>query len=334
MWYTKSGNMGDVILSTRARLARNLRNMPFPNRADGQTAEKIIEILKTAAEKIEDTTFIDLSKMNDRDKNALVEKHIISPLLTDGRIKRGLVLSNDQRISIMLMEEDHLRIQVMHEGFSVEECLKKAMEIDDTLEESLDYAFSEKLGYLTCCPTNVGTGLRISVMASLPGLTMSGRIDSLSRSLSKMGIAVRGIFGEGSQSLGNIYQISNQFTLGITEEETAQKISEIVSEIISQERSLRQKIYAADKFRTEDKVMRSLGVLKYSRMISSSEAVKCLSDVQLGVNLGIIKETTSETLSEILYLILPATLSADYNIETEPDRDVKRAEVIREKLSR
>ena len=332
MWYTKFGNMGDVVLSTRVRLARNLKNKPFPNMADKSQQEEIINTLKTASEKIENTRFFDLSAMPDREKKALAEKHIISPLLTDGKIKRGLVLSDDQRISIMLMEEDHLRIQTMHEGFSIDECLNSAMEVDDILEESLDYAFSEKLGYLTCCPTNVGTGLRISVMASLPGLTMAGRMDSLSRSLSKMGITVRGIFGEGSQSLGNIYQISNQVTLGITEEETAQKLSEIVSEIISQERSLQQKIYLSDKFRIEDKVMRSLGILKYSRIMGSSEALSCISDVRLGINLGIIKETDLEKLSDILYSILPATLSANFNIETPADRDVKRAEVIREKL--
>ena len=332
MWYTKFGNMGDVVLSTRVRLARNLKNKPFPNRADKTQQDEIIKILKTAAEKVENTRFFDLSNMPDREKKALAERHIISPLLTDGSIKRGLVLSDDQRISVMLMEEDHLRIQAMHEGFSIEECLKSAMDVDDILEESLDYAFSEKLGYLTCCPTNVGTGLRISVMVCLPGITMAGRIDSLSRSLSKMGIAVRGIFGEGSQSLGNIYQISNQVTLGITEEETAQKLTEIVSEIISQERSLQQKIYLADKFRIEDKVMRALGTLKYSRIMGSGEALGLISDVRLGINLGIIKETDLEKLSEILYSVLPATLSASYNIETPADRDVKRAEVIREKL--
>lgn len=332
MWYTKFGNMGDVVLSTRVRLARNLKNTPFPNRADKTQQEEIINTLKSASAKIEDARFFDLSNMPDREKKALAERHIISPLLTDGSIKRGLVLSDDQRISIMLMEEDHLRIQAMHEGFAVEECLKSAMDVDDTLEESLDYAFSEKLGYLTCCPTNVGTGLRISVMVCLPGITMAGRIDSLSRSLSKMGIAVRGIFGEGSQSLGNIYQISNQVTLGITEEETAQKLTEIVSEIISQERSLQQKIYLADKFRIEDKVMRALGTLKYSRIMGSGEALGLISDVRLGINVGIIKETDLEKLSEILYSVLPATLSATYNIETPADRDVKRAEVIREKL--
>lgn len=332
MWYTKFGNMGDVVLSTRVRLARNLKNTPFPHKADRKKQDEILAMLKTAADKIKNTKFIDLSNMEDRDKKALAERHIISPLLTDGSIKRGLVLSDDQRISIMLMEEDHIRIQAMHEGLAIDECLKSAMEADDILEESLDYAFSEKLGYLTCCPTNVGTGLRISVMVCLPGLAMAGRIDSLSRSLSKVGIAVRGIFGEGSQGLGNIYQISNQVTLGITEEETAQKLSEIVTEIISRERSLRQKIYLSDKFRIEDRVMRALGTLKYARVIGSGEALNCISDVRFGINLGIIKETDLEKLSDILYSVLPATLSANFNIETVADRDIKRAEVIREKL--
>lgn len=332
MWYKKFGNMGDVILSTRARLARNIKDTPFPGRADKARQEEILSLLKDAAEKIPNTKFFDLSLMPDREKKALAEKHLISPLLTDGSIKRGLVLSDDQRISIMLCEEDHLRIQVMNEGFSIYECLKKAMEADDIIEEEIDYAFDEKLGYLTCCPTNVGTGLRISVMACLPAITMAGRIDALSRSLAKMGVTVRGIFGEGSQSLGNIYQISNQVTLGITEEETVQKLTEIVEEIISQERSLQQKIYTADKFGIEDKVMRSLGILKYAKIISSGEALNLICDVRLGINLGIIKETDLEKLNDILYSVLPATLSVAYNIETSADRDVKRAEVIREKI--
>ncbi len=334
MWYKSFGNMGDVILSTRARLARNIKDFPFPKRADKTAQEILLNTLKEGALKIPNTTFFDLSKMSKTEKTALAERHLISPVMTDDKILRGLVLSNDERLSIMLMEEDHLRIQALHEGLAIEECLKSALEADDIIESTLDYAFSEKLGYLTCCPTNVGTGLRLSVMAHLPGFTTAGRIEGLTRSLSKMGIAVRGMFGEGSGSFGNIYQISNQITLGISEEESAQKLNEIVNEIISQERALQQKIYSADKFRVEDKVWRSFGILKYSKIISSKEALSLISDVRLGVNLGIIKETDHQKLSDIMYSIFPSTLSMAYNIESSNDRDLKRAEVIGEILAK
>ena len=332
MWYTKFGNMGDVILSSRVRLARNLKEIPFPNRATESGQQEALSILKDAALKIKNTKFFDLSKMEKREKAALSQKHLISPNMIDESVKRGLVLSNDQRISIMINEEDHLRIQAMHEGFALDECLKASMDADDIIESQVEYGFDEKLGYLTCCPTNAGTGLRASVMACLPGLKMANRIEPLARSLSKMGIAVRGIFGEGSESLGNIYQISNQVALGISEEETIDRLKEIITEIVAQERELQRKIYDADKFRIEDRVYRSLGTLKFARVITSKEAMNLISDVRLGINLGIIKETDLEKLSEILYSILPAALSSAYNIASAADRDIKRAEVIREKL--
>ncbi len=332
MWYTNFGASGDVILSSRVRLARNIKDFPFPHRASEEKQKEIISILSGAAEKIPDTKFFDLSKMEKREKAALSECHLISPNMLNGDIHRALVLSNDQRLSIMINEEDHLRIQAMHEGLSLCECQKAAFSADDIIESSVEYGFDEKLGYLTCCPTNVGTGLRASVMAHLPAFKMSGRIDALARSLSQMGFTIRGIFGEGSRSLGDIYQISNQVTLGISEEETLDRLTEAVEEIVNQERTLLQKIYEADKFRIEDKVCRALGTLKYSKIISSDEAMSLISDVRAGVNLGIIKETNLQKLSEALYAVLPATLSRTYNLESAADRDIKRAEVIKETL--
>ncbi len=332
MWYTKFGNCGDVILSSRVRLARNIKNIPFPSRANEEQQQQVLDIAKAVAGDLKNTKFFDLSNMPEREKKVLSECHLISPNMIGTEVRRGLILSDDQRLSILVNEEDHFRIQAMKEGFDLDECLKAANEADDVIEAAVEYGFDERLGYLTCCPTNVGTGLRASVMACLPGLKAAGRIEALARSLSKMGATIRGIFGEGSQSLGNIYQISNQVTLGLTEEETVEKLKEIISEIIAQERELERKIYDADKFRTEDKIMRSLGTLKYARSITSAEAMNLISDVRLGVNLGIIKETDLEKLNEILYAILPATLSKAYNIEVTADRDIKRAEVIRERI--
>ncbi len=333
MWYTKFGNMGDIILSSRVRLARNLGALPFPSKATTEQQTEILNLMKDVSVEIENARFFDLSDIPKREKTALAECHLISPVMIDDSVKRGLILSDDQRLSILINEEDHLRIQAMHEGFALSECLEMAMKADDIIEKHIEYGFDEKLGYLTCCPTNVGTGLRVSVMACLPGLKNAGRIESLARSLSKMGFAVRGIFGEGSQSLGNIFQISNQITLGLSEEETIERLNEIVTEIINQERELERKIYDADKFRTEDKVMRALGALKYARVMTSKEAMNLISDVRLGINLGIIKETNLEALNGILYAILPGALTKAYNIETSSDRDVKRCEVIKERLS-
>ncbi len=334
MWYTKFGNMGDIILSSRVRLARNIKDIPFPHRANAKQQDEVIGILKDAGAKIKDTAFFDLSAMPRAEKIALAECHLISPNMLDDSIKRGLILSNDQRISLLINEEDHLRIQTMQEGFALGECLKKAMEIDDIIEEQVQYGFDESLGYLTCCPTNAGTGLRASVMACLPALKTTGRLEPLARSLSKMGIAVRGIFGEGSQSLGNIFQISNQVTLGISEEETVERLCEIITEIITQEREIERKIYDAEKFRTEDKVYRSYGILRYSKVLTSKEAMELISDVRLGINLGIIKETNLEVLNELMYAILPGAIRKAYNLEASLDRDVKRCEIIKEKLEK
>jgi len=208
----------------------------------------------------------------------------------------------------------------------------KANEIDDRLEQSLEYGFSEKFGYLTCCPTNAGTGMRASVMLQLPSLVISGRMESLTSALSKLGITVRGIYGEGSKAFGNIFQISNQVTLGVSEEEIIQKMKQVVSEIVEKERKTAAELYEKNKYVLEDRIMRSLGVLKNAVILESSEAMTALSDVRLGVNLKIIKNVTYECISETMYAILPATLSKNNNIVSASDRDIKRAEITREML--
>lgn len=333
MWYTNYGKDGDVILSSRVRLARNLSDMPFPIKETVEQQKEIIEKFKEISKEIPNASFINLSDMSERDKQALSEQHLISPNMINNDILRGLILSDDGRLSIMVNEEDHLRIQAMREGFALEECRKAADAADDIIESRADYAFSEKLGYLTGCITNVGTGLRASVMAHLPALSASGRMGELSRNLSKMGVAVRGLFGEGSEALGNIYQISNQITLGISEDETISRLSEIVTEIIAQERTLEAKIYDADKFRVEDRVCRALGLLKSARIITSNEALSLLSDVRFGINLGIIKGVQKDMPNKILYSVLPGTIAKNFNIESVSERDIKRAEIIREMLS-
>lgn len=333
MWYKECGRESDVVLSSRVRLARNLKGIPFPIRANEQEQEEIIEICKNAVEEGSvKFSFIDIGAMKDYEKQAIAEQHIISPQMIDSKIKRGVLLNDDSSVSIMINEEDHLRIQCMASGLDLNNCFKKANEIDDIIEEKADYAFDSQFGYLTCCPTNLGTGMRASVMVHLPALTMSRSINSVIDSLSQLGMTVRGIFGEGSKASGSIYQISNQTTMGETEEDILERFSQIITEIIEKERDLRQRIYKSDKYRIEDKLMRSFGVLTNAVILSSEEAMSRLSDVRLGVELGIIKHIEISKLNMALYEILPANIVKNYNITDVAGRDLKRAELIKEIL--
>lgn len=337
MWYTECGRDGDVVLSSRVRLARNLKGIPFPERANEEQQLQIIDKCKEAVigERSllkNSVKFIDFSVMADYEKQAIAERHLISPQMMDNSIKRGILLSDDNKLSILLNEEDHVRIQAMEAGFDLDACFEQANRIDDLIEETLEYAFDEKIGYLTCCPTNTGTGMRASVMMHLPALSMSGRVNRVIDSLAQLGMTVRGIFGEGSKATGNIYQISNQLTLGAAEEDILDKFKQIIGEVIEKEREMREHLYKADKFKLEDRLMRSYGVLKYAVIMTSSEAMKKISEVRFGIELGIIKDVSLEKLNEITYEILPANIIKNYNITDANERDLKRAEIIRERM--
>lgn len=335
MWYTETGKDSDVILSSRVRLARNIKGIPFPERADIDSQQKVIDICKTAVSDSEtDLTFIDIGAMKDFEKQAIAEQHIISPQMMDDKIKRGLLLSSDSSKSVLINEEDHLRIQCMAPGFDLARCFENANIIDDVIEQSADYAFDSHLGYLTCCPTNLGTGMRASVMVHLPALTMSGNINNIIDSLSQLGMTVRGIFGEGSKATGNIYQISNQMTLGESEENIIERFEQIITEVVEKERELRRRIYEADRYRIEDKLMRSYGILTNAVVMTSSEAMARLSDVRFGVELGIITSVDLQKLNKVMYEILPANIVKNFNITDAGERDLKRAEIIKEILQK
>ena len=251
MWYTECGKDGDVVLSSRVRLARNLKCVPFPARAGAeQQKQELVQCKKARLESgsaLKDTVkFIDLSVMEDYEKQAIAERHLISPQMMDNSIKRGILLSDDNKLSILLNEEDHIRIQAMEAGFDLDACFDLANRVADLIEERVEYAFDEQIGYLTCCPTNVGTGMRASVMVHLPALTMSGTVNQIIDSLAQLGVTVRGIFGEGSKAAGNIYQISNQQTLGASEEDILDKFKQIIGEVIGKEREMRTRLYHAE----------------------------------------------------------------------------------------
>ncbi len=334
MWYTESGKESDIVLSSRVRLARNFTGIPFPERANEEQQLSIIEKCKNAiADGKIKLSYIDIGAMKDYEAQALAEKHLISPQMINSNKKRGVLLNDDNSISVLINEEDHLRIQCMSAGLDLEKCFKTANEIDDMIESSVDYAYSEKLGYLTCCPTNLGTGMRASVMVHLPALTMSGSINSIIDSLSKLGMTVRGIFGEGTKASGNIYQISNQETLGETEENILERFEQIVKEVIEKEKAVREKMYKADKYRIEDTLKRSFGVLINAVILSSDEAINRLSDMRFAVQLGIIKGVDYGRLNKALYEVMPANIVKNYNLVSANDRDLKRAELVREILT-
>ena len=329
MWYTKTGKDGDVVLSSRVRLARNIKGIPFGSRMSDSQQTEVIERCSKALNSLK---FIDLDKMSDIEKKSLIEQHLISADMLKNDRRKALLLNEDSSLSVMLGEEDHIRIQSMAAGFDLDKCLENANKIDDELESKVEYGFSEKFGYLTCCPTNVGTGMRASVMMQLTALVMSRKIESIISVLSKLGIAVRGIYGEGSKALGNIFQISNQVTLGVSEEETIQKLKQIVSELAEKEREAADMLYKENKFRFEDKIMRSLGILKNAVILTSEETMSLLSDVRLGINTGIIKNISLEDVNKTMYQVLPATIVKNYNLMAAEERDLKRAELVKEYL--
>lgn len=329
MWYTKFGPMGDVVLSSRVRLARNIKDIPFGVK---MTSEQEGEVIKRCRGALSELKCIELNSMSEAERKALAECHLISPEMAECQHLSALLLNEDCSTSIMLNEEDHIRIQCMASGFDLDMCMKAADSIDDKLEGTVDYGFDEDFGYLTCCPTNVGTGMRASVMVHLPALTASGRMENIIRSLSKLGVVVRGIYGEGSRAFGNIYQISNQVTLGVSEEETLEKLKNITLEVVEKEREISRKVYETDKYRFEDKIMRSYGTLTNARILSSDEAMNLFSDVRWGVNMGIIKNVNLDALSEVVYETLPANMMKKYNLSDPLERDLKRAEIFRERI--
>ena len=328
MWYTKFGTSGDIVLSSRIRLARNLDKIPFGAKMN----EEGLRLVENKCRKaLPDFKFISLDNMSAPEKQSLKECHLISPEMAEKQ--RGSILINDIcTLSILIGEEDHIRIQSMCSGFDLDQCMENANEVDDRLEEKIDFAFSKQLGYLTCCPTNVGTGLRASVMVHLPALTQVGGMESIIRALSKLGIVVRGIYGEGSTALANIYQISNQVTLGISETDSINKLKQVTYDIILKERSTSLDLYKNNKFVLEDRVMRAKGILQNSRIITSNEAMQLLSDVRWGINLGIITNIDHEELLQALYFSLPGSITKNHNTTSTMERDLKRSDILRTAL--
>ena len=339
-WMSEEGPESDIVLSSRIRLARNIDQFQFSFLNSSEEALKVIETVKSRIKKgsFANTGKMDLLMMDELQplqKRILVEKHLISPHLAENANHGACLLSENEEISIMINEEDHIRIQCLYPGLQLLEALNTAFQIDDWLEEEINYAFDEKVGYLTSCPTNVGTGLRASVMLHLPGLVMTQQLNRIIPAINQLGLVVRGIYGEGSEALGNIFQISNQITLGKSERDIVEDLKSVVGQIVSQERSVRDTLVKTSNIQLEDRVYRSFGVLTNSRIIETKEAAKCLSDVRLGIDIGYIKDIPRNILNELMILTQPGFLQQYAGGPLRPnERDIRRASLIRERLKK
>lgn len=337
-WMSAEGPDSDIVLSSRIRLARNFDAYKFPTLFSHEEAKLIIEnmeeILKQSPiQKFGQMELLKIEDLQPLQKRVLVEKHIISPHLAEDSPYGAVLLTENEEVSIMINEEDHIRIQCLYPGLQLSEALDAANEIDDWLESNIQYAFDEKHGYLTSCPTNVGTGLRASVMMHLPGLMLTQQINKIIPAIHQLGLVVRGIYGEGSEALGNIFQISNQITLGKSEEDICRDLKGVVSQLISQERSAREALRKTSNIQLEDRVFRSLGVLSNSRIIESKEAARCLSDVRLGIDMGYIDKMPKTILNELMILTQPGFLQQYAGGSLRPhERDIRRAALIRERI--
>src|SRR5699024_2932691 len=281
-----------------------------------------------------DFEFIPINDLSRIEKRLLVEKHLISPYMIKHVRPSAVMISKNEQVSIMVNEEDHIRLQMYLPGFQLEETLQRANELDDWLEEHIDYAFDEKRGYLTSCPTNVGTGMRASVMMHLPALVLTRQINHMIPAINQVGLVVRGIYGEGSEAIGNLFQVSNQITLGKSESDIVEDLGSIVQQLIKQEKRARATLVEQTGMRLEDKVFRSYGTLKYSRILESKEAARCLSNVRLGIDLQMIKGISGQILNELMILTQPGFLQKyAERILTPQERDILRAELIRERLN-
>ena len=328
-WYNSIGKASDTVISSRVRLARNINGYPFSSKMNASSASELIEKVSNS---LVPSGFqkIDFSDISDIMAASYVERHYVSPEFASKTAPHALFLQESAGIAVMCCEEDHLRIQAILPGLALEDAYKNALLAEKRLDEDFDFAYSEKLGYLTHCPTNLGTGMRASVMMFLPALTMGRYMDSLATQLSKIGLTIRGLYGEGSGSAGCMYQISNQITLGITEEETIQKLGEAIQQISDSEQKAREHITGDALDRLTDRIKRAEGTLRYAHMISSSEFINLFSEVRLGIAMGSIRNITYEQLGKMLVEVMPATLtlSSDIPLKTEAARDKLRAKYI------
>jgi protein arginine kinase len=331
-WLSGEGPHADLVLSTRIRLARNLQAVPFTHRAREEQLQGVLASVASAAQRashFEGGLLIRMSEIAPLDRQVLVERHLVSHELGDATKPRGLLVSGDDRLSLMINEEDHLRLQTMTPGFQLSEAWAVADAADDELDQSLDYAFSEEIGYLTSCPTNAGTGLRASVLVHLPALVLLEEIQKVLKSIMQVGLNVRGLYGEHSEVMGNLFQISNQTTLGRSERDSIESLERVTRQILSTEERARERMLRDARTQIEDKVWRAYGLLRHARSTSFEEVMNLLSGVRLGVGLKLIPGLSVHTLNRIMIFTQSAHLERGDGPLPDGDADVRRAAYVR-----
>lgn len=339
-WYESAESNSDIVLSSRIRLARNLSKYPFCGRMTPEQARALDSEVKQALEKINlgenSFDFIQMGKLSRNEGLSMVEHHVISPDFLEKDPGRMAALSKDSSISVMVNEEDHIRIQVLAAGLNLEQALETANRIDDVMDESLEYAFDDQLGFLTACPSNLGTGLRASVMVHVPALEQAGALNKLAGTISKLGLTIRGTYGEGSKAQGAIYQISNQITLGISEEQAIKNLHSIVMQVAEKEKEARKALVSSGKF--VDRIYRCYGTLKYARLVSSEEFYDLISYVRIGISERVLPEEilgkiNLKDLNALLFRVGSATICKEAGSDLAPEqRDKIRAKMIQEVL--
>ncbi|MGH8003641.1 MAG: protein arginine kinase [Limisphaerales bacterium] len=337
-WLSGNGAQAGIVLSSRVRLARNLFRFKFPPAADAELRKKVVGEVRSAVERsilLKSGKFFQNGELGGMDRDFLVERHVISPEFMKTGEGYGLYLGEDESLSVMVNEEDHLRIQSLTSGLEVGKAHELATQADAELSANLAFEYDEEFGYLTACPTNVGTGLRASVLIHLPALVLTREIDSVINRVTKVGWAVRGFYGEGTDVLGNLLQLSNQTTLGRSEEEVLEGLEKVTRQVIEYEENARYVLMRDAKEQIEDKIWRAYGILRFARVLTSSEVMNLLSAVRLGLGMGVIKEIPLGLVNELLLLCQPAHLQKFAGREMEPGgRDALRAELVRSRIEK
>lgn len=335
-WLEGKGPESEIVMSSRVRLARNIVQFPFLHWAtEDETRELVDRVEKTIRKcsSMKKYLIIRFESLSDIERRILHERHLISREHAQGKENQAVAISPDEQVSIMVNEEDHLRIQILLSGFQLQGALELSSKIDDLLEKDLEYAYSPHYGYLTACPTNVGTGIRASVMMHLPGLVMIRQVDQVLQAVNKLGLAVRGWYGEGSEASGNLFQISNQVTLGRREEDIVEKLERIIKQIIEHEKNARKALLKKDLTLIHDRIGRAFGLLKYCHRISSAETMNLLSVLRTGIELGLLKGVDIKIVNELFLLTQPAHIQKIMGKKlNQKDRDEKRAEIVRKIL--
>ncbi len=336
-WLTGEGNNSEIVLSSRVRLARNISNTPFPSMAKTEDREKVVSFVRRAIEVsplLKSGKIYSSPELSSLDKDFLIERHLVSPEFMREGDTKALYIGEEERVSLMINEEDHLRVQALKSGLEIKKSFELADKVDTELSSTLEFDFDPDFGYLTSCPTNVGTGMRASVLIHLPALVLTKEIENVISQVTKLGLAVRGFYGEGSDVLGNLFQISNQTTLGKSEEDLIESLEKVTNQLIEYENNSRRTLYREAKEQIEDKIWRAFGILKNARVITSNEVTNLLSAIRLGLGMGTIKDIPLSLINQILLISFPAHLQKYFDRQMEPnERDILRAELIRGKIN-